>query len=396
MQALTNASDPAYVANVAALHHELQRLRDEVVRARIRSGATIDKCQLLTLLAEAAARGELRVSLGAVADGLARLAKSSAPSINTVRKALIDVAETIDSWYDANPSVRARARILSNGTISLVTTERATSEGAFRELLKSLPGVTRRLLPWGEPPHAFRDRWRFMEPSSDESEHGRPDFRWLARIMDTSRMRLISDEDLALTRDLLYDMTSSSLAAVIHNLDTQDAIVAVEHHPTHNIDQWDDHLTWLNHAYDGYAARRGKIIRVVYFDPDDLRSKVASGDWWTRWCEHIEIRSRTDRIAVVTGNPDPSWCRALDADYLVLVNKLVIRYDRLDFPRSFEGLPAAAIAASRVNVAATHLVRAMDRETPSLTVLPEMSSIRARLDEIRERLLRPFALQAEA
>lgn len=387
---VTAVANPAVAQDLArskALRRELERLRDDVIRHRTRVSprTTIDKCELLTLLAEAADEGQRQVSVADLANQLkARKALPQAPSLNTVRKALIDLSDMIDEAYLERPAAHHRARIESSGTIALLPSDQKTSETAFRTLLRSLPGIARELLPWGQLP--IRDKWRYIDTPSRESSAAGTQYEWLSRVLDADLVRNVSDPDLRILRDLLYEMTSSSLAGVIHNLDPEISIVAIEHHPTHEIDKWDDELTWLNLAYHDYIERGGKVTRVVYFEPDRQDVTIDDQGWWERWCDHIEVRARRETIAVVTGEPEPGWVRALDGDYLVLVGRLVIRYEQIDFPRSFEGLPAEAHAATRVNLAASRLATMPHADSRSLTWLTEVTSIRDRLEEVRDKV----------
>jgi len=333
---------------------EIERIRDDVVLHRVRpSGGSAHKDRILTLLAEAVRAGRRQLPRGELVRNLTeRYEYQPRPGTNpelAIRKALFDISRLAREWYEAHPEHRFCVLFTTGGRIDvfvngLPATGADRDDSMLRALASELPQIARNTTGLTSRP--------FVKVQEAPTLRAR-----LERLFGAELVESASPADLSLVSDLLYAWTAHAIEMAIRAFDGQ--IIAVELHPTHDIAAWDGALQWLDDAYREYRLRQGEIIRLVVLEDETKRDLVEDNEAWDAWVAHIRSRLVTDEVRVIL-EPLPEWKDVLSRDLLILSDRLVMEFEREDFPFTCWAHRGRAVIS--ITSAAEAIIRSRDAQ----------------------------------
>ena len=332
---------------------ELERIRDEVLPKRRRifaldqRNARLDKQALVEIMIGSAREGGDGVPVRELVNKLQNDFGYEHPSgadaaEAAVRKALTDLNEAAQSWYSAHPEVTTRIQISSNGRFELQSVEPSDPielprDVALRKIMRNLVWARRFIVPRSNEYSGST----LLTPTPDVAPlpHAPAEVRWLWTLFDGHLLNSLDLPDWRLLCNTVYELTSDALRDAIESFHGT-SLIAIEHHPTHDVGEWTRQLAWLDKAYHTFlnqGSEKRSIIRIVHFTPEGIRQVVKNDAEWERWCVHVWTRIETDHVRVVLGELPAYWRDALDHDVLIIPKRLVVRFEEDDFPRHFVG-----------------------------------------------------------
>lgn len=358
---------------------EVSRLRDDVIVPRVRGGdAGASKEGILTLLSEAAERGERRVPPRLLAKSLSErfafVPRAGANGETVVRKALYDIARQSRDWYEDHPGHSPLVLVSSSGKIEVIDgalPQRVdTAETALiqRDVFRRLPNILRTLS--GSP------EWRFQDVPQDVAV---AEFNQLF----PEHAGRLQDEDIVTIQSSLYAAACFCIEMAARAVRPDATIIAVEHHPSHRFEAWDEPLLWLDSVYRSHRLRGGKVVRLVVIDPSECAVITEDETRWTNWKSHIRRRLFMDEVRVLI-RPTDAWLGVINRDLLILPNVMVMQFCGGDaFP--FAMRPITGQDASRITTVAQEIAESSEFDRISLMPKDTADDLR-QIDDVKTRL----------